>query len=403
MHQAFRIGRLAPALAIVAASAAPLAAQSGSFLIKLGRDTIGAEHYEISGNTLKGEVFTRQPRTSHLTYVATLAPDGSVTHLELTRATTNPQNAPVVVMQSVDYRNDSAYLTIKRNDSTINRVGPAAKGSVPGLGSTVYAMQELAVMRAIKNGAPLTILPLQPPGGPQPNNVPLSRAGDTLVIAQAGFPQRVRLDREGHFVSGSAPNTTFLIEMTRVPSLDIAKVGNGWIAQESQKGAFGQLSRDDTVRAAVGGATVSVSFGRPSLRGRQAFGTGSMNPVRYGEVWRTGANWATALTTDKDLVINGTTIPAGKYTLWTIPEASGQWKLVVSKKTISTGAQSKGRFLWGTEYDPAEDLARVDITAKPIAQPVETFDLAIESAGQGGVIKITWDKTQVAVPFAVKP
>ncbi len=126
-----RICRFVPALAIIAASAAPLAAQNGSFIIKLGRDTIGVEHYEISGNTIRGDVFTRQPRTSHLTYAGTLGPDGSFTHLDVTRATTNPQNVAVVVKQAVDYRNDSAYVTINRNDSTINRVGPAAKGSIP--------------------------------------------------------------------------------------------------------------------------------------------------------------------------------------------------------------------------------------------------------------------------------
>ncbi|MDQ6830644.1 MAG: hypothetical protein M3081_17430 [Gemmatimonadota bacterium] len=160
--------------------------KSGSFLIKLGRDTIGVEHDAISGNRLRGDAFTRQPRTSHLTYAGTRAPDGSITHLDVTRATTNPQNVAVVVKPSVDYRNDSAYVTIARNDSTINRVGPAAKGSIPVLGSTVYALQELAAMRGIKSGAPLTVLPLRPIGGPQPNTVPLTRAGDTLVIAQNG-------------------------------------------------------------------------------------------------------------------------------------------------------------------------------------------------------------------------
>ena len=103
-------------------------------------------------------------------------------------------------------------------------------------------------------------------------------------------------------------------------------------------------SPHETAKATVGGANISIEYGRPYLRGRKIMG----GLVPYGRVWRTGADAATTLTTSKDLVIGGTTVPAGKVTLYTLP-GEDQWKLILNKQTGQ----------WGTEYDQSKDLARV--------------------------------------------
>ena len=114
--------------------------------------------------------------------------------------------------------------------------------------------------------------------------------------------------------------------------------------------------------------------------------------VPYGEVWRTGANAATQFRTDKDLVIGGTTVPAGFYTLWTVPSTTG-WKLIVNSQTGQ----------WGTDHDPKKDLYTIDMTTTTVASPAERFTIAVEPAAAGGVITMTWDTTQASVPFTVKP
>jgi DUF2911 family protein len=146
-------------------------------------------------------------------------------------------------------------------------------------------------------------------------------------------------------------------------------------------------SPHETVKATVGGATISVEYGRPYMRGRKIVG----GLVPYGHVWRTGADAATTLSTTKALVIGGAQVPSGKVTLYTLPAESG-WKLIINKQTGQ----------WGTDYDQAQDLARVDLTRKTLSAPVDQLTIAIEPAGSGGVLKISWETTELSVPFTVQ-
>jgi len=147
-------------------------------------------------------------------------------------------------------------------------------------------------------------------------------------------------------------------------------------------------SPHETAKATIGGATISIEYGRPYLRGRKIMG----GLVPYGRVWRTGADAATTLTTSKDLVIGGTTVPAGKVTLYTLP-GEDQWKLILNKQTGQ----------WGTEYDESKDLARVDLTKKTLSAPVDQLTIAIEpGTGNAGTLKISWESTELSVPFTVK-
>jgi len=120
------------------------------------------------------------------------------------------------------------------------------------------------------------------------------------------------------------------------------------------------------------------------MRGRVIFG----NVVPWNQVWRTGANQATIFETGADLVVAGTTVPAGKYSLWTLPSQSG-WKLIVNTNTGQ----------WGTDYDARYDLARLDMKVEPLPQPVEQFTIAIEPKGKGGVLRLEWEKTRASIPF----
>ena len=109
-------------------------------------------------------------------------------------------------------------------------------------------------------------------------------------------------------------------------------------------------------------------------------------------MWRTGANAATQFRTDHALDLNGTTVPAGFYTLWSIPTPSG-WKLVVNSQTGQ----------WGTEHDPAKDAYTIEMQVSKRTQPVERFTIGIEPKDHGGVLNFDWDTRRGAVPFTVKP
>ena len=150
----------------------------------------------------------------------------------------------------------------------------------------------------------------------------------------------------------------------------------------------GLASPRDSVVQSVAGAQLKIDYGRPSKRGRVIWG----GLVPWDRWWRTGANQATHFITDKDLVVGGTTVPAGRYTLYTLPVQSGAWKLIINKQTGQ----------WGTEYNQGQDLARVDMKVEKLSPPVEQFTIKIEPQEKGGIIRLVWDTAQASVPFTVK-
>jgi len=137
-----------------------------------------------------------------------------------------------------------------------------------------------------------------------------------------------------------------------------------------------------------GGKSVSIDYGSPRAKGRKIYG----ELVPFGQVWRTGANEATTLVTPVDLTIGGTTVPAGSFTIFTVPNKD-KWTLVISKKTGE----------WGTDYPgPSNDLARVDMKASTLPAPVENFTISFEKAGSGANLNIDWETTRASVAIAKK-
>ena len=138
----------------------------------------------------------------------------------------------------------------------------------------------------------------------------------------------------------------------------------------------------------AGGKTVTVDYSSPRKKGRNVF----PDVVKYGEVWRTGANEATTFVTTGDVMVGGTHVPAGSYTLFTIP-GKDKWTLIISKKTGE----------WGTPYPgEKEDLARVEMKAGSAGAPVENFTISFEKADSGCTLKLAWDTTTASVSVGAK-
>ena len=131
------------------------------------------------------------------------------------------------------------------------------------------------------------------------------------------------------------------------------------------------------------GKKISIDYSRPFAKGRKIMG----GLVPYGQVWRTGANSATSFTTDTDLVIGDTKVPAGKYTLYTYPGEMA-WKLIINKETGQ----------WGTKYDEKQDIARIDMVAAKTSAPVEQFTISIDkTGGNSAKLKLEWENTSATV------
>ena len=134
----------------------------------------------------------------------------------------------------------------------------------------------------------------------------------------------------------------------------------------------------------AGGKTVHIDYSRPSMKGRKVFG----GLVSYDKEWRTGANEATTFVANTSLEVGGAKIPAGNYTLFTVPSQK-QWTLIVSKKTGE----------WGIPYPgKSEDLARVPMRSEELSTPVEQFTISFErTALEACTLRLDWETTRAEV------
>ena len=144
-------------------------------------------------------------------------------------------------------------------------------------------------------------------------------------------------------------------------------------------------SPHETVEWTVQGAKITISYGRPSLKGRPVE---SLTPA--GKIWRTGADEATTLTTDKSLMFGGLMVPAGTYTLFTVPGPTA-WKLAINKQTGQSG----------TEYHEDRDLGRVDLKVEKLPTPVEKLTIDIVDVKGSPTLNIDWGATRATTPFMV--
>jgi hypothetical protein len=135
------------------------------------------------------------------------------------------------------------------------------------------------------------------------------------------------------------------------------------------------------------GKTIKTDYSSPRMKGRKIFG----GLVPYGQVWRTGANEATTFVTDTDLSVGGKEIPAGSYTLFTLP-AADKWTLIISKKTGEPG----------NLYPEGEDLLRVDMKVTQTESLVENFTIAYHKKDSVCSLTVTWERTQATVDLAEK-
>lgn len=150
-------------------------------------------------------------------------------------------------------------------------------------------------------------------------------------------------------------------------------------AQETKK----PLSPPAKAEATINGKKVTIDYSAPSKRDRVIMG----ELVPYGKVWRTGANKATTLTTEADLMLGSLHVPAGTYALFTIP-GEKEWTLIVSKQSD----------LWGSNgYDEAKDLGRVKMTVKALPKTVETFNINVDKSA----LTLKWENTEASVPVMV--
>jgi len=137
-----------------------------------------------------------------------------------------------------------------------------------------------------------------------------------------------------------------------------------------------------------GGKSIKTDYSSPRMKGRKIYG----DLVPYGEVWRTGANEATTFGTSADVTVGGKAVPAGSYTIFTVP-TKDKWTLIINKKTGE----------WGIPYKyESDELARIDMKVSTLPAPVENFTIAYDKTGAGCTLRMDWATTRASVDISAK-
>ncbi|MEP6688590.1 MAG: DUF2911 domain-containing protein [Gemmatimonadales bacterium] len=348
--------------------------EHAGFIVRLGRDTLAVEQMARSDRRLESEMALRAPNARRMHYVAELDNLGRIVRLDLTvRGLGSGDAGPM--LGSIVFRADSAEVTMTHGDSTERHRLAAPRGTVPMVAFS-QALTEQAIRQARRSGGDSVAFAWLPLGSAEllPSFV-VRRGKDSADVDFFGDPLHTRTDNTGRMLGLDGRATTQKVLVTRLKDVNVGAWATAFAQAEQAAGPMGMLSPRDTVRAEVAGARVIIDYGRPRRRGRTIWG----EVVPWERVWRTGANAATQLTIDADLTIGGAVVPRGSYTLWSVPSPYGG-VLIINRQTGQ----------WGTEYDVAQDVARVPLEREDLTPPADQFTIAVDPRDGEALLRLGW-------------
>ena len=388
-------------LFLLACSNAPPPEHYG-FVAVLGRDTVSVERIGRSPTHLVADGVDRWPFVRRRHTELELTSDGRIRRMVMDIRTPNGASPRERGRRVVaDFTDDAVKISV-RDSGGVRDTSFATGGAitVPHV-SMMYSIIELEIAAALRRAAghvpgdSVLFRQFYPDRDVGPSFTlhrgwVHPRAGGEVVLRHDWLsgPGDATVDSSGRMLSYSGMRSTYKVAVERTTAApDIDSLTERFAAAERRTGQR-QLSVRDTARSTVGAATISVEYSRPLARGRTLLGT----VIPYDRVWRTGANAATQLTTSAPITLAGLPVPAGTYTLWTLPRADGV-ELIVNRQTGQ----------WGTEYGPAHDLGRVPMRLHSGDTPVEAFTIAVEPDGAGrGTLVMAWGTFRWTAPLVVR-
>ena len=364
-----------------------------AYLERLGHDTVAIEVVRRYPDRVEGEVLARSPVTRYMVYSFDLDETGAMVRFE-TDQTTPAENpgGPGRWRASAEFVDGRAVIarSAEGAEDTVSLGAGASTVPTTGRIPMPLGILEHALRTAdLSDGSSATVDFLSP-WGMNPRKTPTAltaRGAGEVEMDFFGNPMIISVDGDGRIAGMSGAQTTMKIEVEPADPPDLSALAADFAARDAAGTGLGTASPPAIAELSVAGASLAVEYSRPSMRGREIWG----GLVPYGEVWRTGANSATHFVSDRDVTIGDLELPAGTYTLWSTYSPEGGTLIVNSQVRI-----------WGTAYDPAFDLGRVEMASEPLGEPVEQFTIALEPQAGGAMLSLSWDTTRYTVPVRIR-
>lgn len=361
---------------------------SAVYLVARGRYTTQVEWAIQEGSRVRVLVVTRATDPVVRRYDITLGSDGAIERMEVFDASGAGTHATLTPRARIYQKGDSTIE--ERAQGVPLRLATAGRTHLynsGGTGTFLFSMMALQAGRApAAVGDSLVGQHVAGTLGARPLVIRRLAQNEASIGSARTGVMRVRFAADRRPVRIDAMGSSFNVIADRTSWLDHDSVVK-MLAQMERRQPQGPTSPRDSSVAAVNGARIVVDYGRPSKRGRQVFG----GIVPWHRIWRTGANLATHLITDRPLAFGNATLPAGRYTLWTLPTPEG-WTLIINRQTDQ----------WGTDYEPTHDAMRLPMEVRARTEPTEQFTIAVEPQPSGGALRLTWDLTEASVLFRIR-
>lgn len=376
---------LALAVATAACAGPDAGPERAAYLTLIGNDTLAVEWLEVGDGYVDATAIIRGSRTTYNEYRLEMGEDGEVVAYEARSwAGGSPEGEPVRTETLVRGDAGAELVVVQNGEERRTEVDPPA-GSVPFVDMLHWPFEAALRHQAATGGFDEAVTVFSGRG----MQFALSQNADGSYALQhpSRGPSTVQLDESGRILALDGTGSTRAYDLRRVAydDLDPAALGATFADRP-----LGELSGRGLIDDTVAGVHFTGDYGAPVRRGRTIFG----ELLAYGTWWRTGANAATQFSFDGDIEIDGEVVPAGDYSLSSIPEEDGG-TLIINRRT-GQGGQS---------YDEAEDQARVQLRRDRLDERVEVFEIRVVEDPTGeadGRIEIRWDDTVYWVPFVAR-
>lgn len=355
---------------------------SGYIIYTLGKDTIEITHYRLTGDDFTTTVVQRV-NSSVNKLKGRFFPNGELQYMEGYRY------KPVIGKDSLlletfrlYQRGDSTYIEQKTGDRITKRknAGRVMVSYWP------YVQMSVILANYVPKNVGDSIVGNHIVGDLPPAKFVVKRISDRKLRANSRVmgPFTLHLNEKGKVDSIDAIGSSYNVKGTIVPHLNLDSIILSYARREEKFGPFGWPNKSDSVRTVIGNSTIRINYTRPSMRGRVIFG----GVVPWNRYWRTGANRATKITINHPLNFKGKILPAGEYSVFTMPSQIG-WTIMFNKEAN----------IWGTDYNPAHDVLRVPMQVKQLGEPVELMTIEVVPTAKGGAINVIWERTKASVQF----
>ena len=355
---------------------------SGYIIYTLAKDTVEVTHYRLTGDDFTATVVQRI--NSNVTKLkGRFFPNGELQYME------GYKYKPVIGKDSLlletfrlYQRSDSTYIEQRNGDRIAKRknVGRVMLSYWP------YVYMPVILANYVPKNIGDSIISNHIVGDLPPAKFVMKRVTDRRLTANSRVmgPFTLYLNERGKVDAIDAIGSSYNVKGTVVPYLNLDSVILLYAKREQQFGPFGRPNKSDSVQTVIGNTSIKINYSRPSMRGRVIFG----GVVPWNRYWRMGANRATKITLSRPLNFNGKILPAGEYSVFTMPSPTG-WTMMFNKEAN----------IWGTDYNPAHDILRVPMQVEQLREPVELMTIEVIPTAKGGAINVIWERIKASAHF----